>query len=276
MLPYAEVIGDPIAQSKSPAIHGFWLKTLGIAGEYRATRIAPIDATGYFEARRQDRVWCGCNVTAPNKSVVIPFLDHIDPAAERIGAVNCIYPKNGALTGLNTDIDGIAEALGNARIEGGKVVLIGAGGVARATLTYLAGRRVGSIVVLARDTEKAAAIADLGGGTATVAPLASAEQAIAGAAAVINASVLGMVGADQMPDYLLRTLESALPGAVAFDMVTAPTRTRFLQSAEAARLRPVDGLVMLIGQARRAFELFFGAAPPRERDDQLRHLLLGI
>lgn len=276
MLPYAEVIGDPIAQSKSPAIHGFWLKTLGLAGEYRATRIAPIDATGYFEARRQDRVWCGCNVTAPLKSVVIPFLDQIDSAAERIGAVNCIYPENGALIGLNTDVDGIAEALAGAAIAGGKVVLIGSGGAARATLSYLSQSAAGLIVILARDPDKASAITHLGGATTTVLPLAKAEEAIAGAAAIINASVLGMIGADQMPEYLLRTLRSTRPGAVAFDMVTAPARTRFLQSAEAQGLRTVDGLVMLIGQARPAFELFFGAAPPRERDDQLRHLLLGI
>lgn len=270
---YAEVIGDPVAQSKSPAIHGFWLKALGIEGDFRATRVVPEDLAGYFESRRTDPDWRGCNVTTPLKADVIPFLDKIDPAAERIGAVNCITPQDGALVGTNTDVDGIGEALAEA--PEGKTVLIGAGGAARAGAAWLGSGKSRPVVILARNPAKAIALMGLSGPETTVASLDQAEVAIAGADLLINASTLGMIGADPMPREVLAALATAEADATAFDMVTAPARTPFLDAAETAGLRTVGGLAMLVGQARGAFELFFGATPPPERDADLRHLLSG-
>ncbi len=108
---YAEVIGDPIAQSKSPVIHGFWLGTLGIEGDYRATRVTPDELATFFASRRADPEWARLQCHRALEVGRHPLPRSYRPAAERIGAVNCIYPDGDALVGLNTDVDGIAEAL---------------------------------------------------------------------------------------------------------------------------------------------------------------------
>jgi len=244
MPPYAEVIGDPIAHSKSPAIHNFWLGKLGIDAAYRATRV--IDLEAYFDARRGDSDWRGCNVTAPHKQAVIPFLDEASP----VGAVNCIVRDGGRLAGLNTDVDGVHAALAGADLS--RVVLIGAGGAAMAVKAALAD--AGELVGITRQN-------------------IDRTELLAGATLIINATPLGMAHAGPMPGALLAALPSAAPGATAFDMVYQPLDTLFLQAARAAGLSTVDGLTMLIGQARKAFRLFFGAEPPAEHDAELRHLL---
>jgi shikimate dehydrogenase len=243
--PYAEVIGDPIAHSKSPAIHNFWLDLLGIEAVYRATLIT--DLNDYFRERRGDPDWRGCNITAPHKQAVIPFLDEASP----IGAVNCVVRDGDRLVGLNTDVDGVNEALAGADFS--RVVTIGAGGAARAVTAALGPDR--DIVSITRRN-----IDNIG--------------LIAGATLIINATPLGMDHAGPMPATLLAALPSAAPGATAFDMVYQPLDTLFLQAARAAGLRTVDGLTMLIGQARQAFRLFFDADPPAEHDAQLRDLLI--
>src|SRR5207253_5298056 len=101
---FAEVIGDPIAQSKSPVIHRYWLDRLGIEGDYVRTRVAADELAGFLARRRSDPEWRGCNVTIPHKETIIPLLDRLDPSAEAIGAVNCVVPEGGALVGYNTDI----------------------------------------------------------------------------------------------------------------------------------------------------------------------------
>lgn len=247
MPPYAEVIGDPIAHSKSPAIHNFWLETLGIEAAYRATLVT--DLNEYFGARRGDPDWRGCNVTAPHKQAVIPFLDEASP----IGAVNCVVRNDDRLIGLNTDVDGVNEALAGADL--GKIVLIGAGGAAMAVRAALGPDA--NIVGITRRTIDNVAL-------------------ISGATLIINATPLGMDHAGPMPQCLLAALASAsaAPGATAFDMVYQPLDTLFLQAARTAGLRTVDGLTMLTGQARQAFRLFFGAEPPAEHDARLRDLLI--
>lgn len=246
MAPYAEVIGDPIAHSKSPAIHNFWLKKLGLEGDYRSTLVTDLNA--YFAARRGDPDWRGCNVTAPHKLAVIPLLDEAGP----IGAVNCVVPHGGRLVGLNTDVDGIAEALAGA--DRTRVVLIGSGGAAKAAR---------------------AALADAGGLVSITRQRIENAEPIMGATLIVNATPLGMAHAGPMPSALLAALPSAAPNATVLDMVYQPLDTPLLQAARAAGLRSVDGLAMLIGQARRAFRLFFGAEPPSEHDPELRHLLSG-
>lgn len=263
---YAEVIGDPIAHSKSPLIHKHWLQQLGLTGDYKATEVASSDLAEFIADRRSDPDWRGCNVTIPHKQAVIQLLDELDPDAEAIGAVNCIVPREGGLVGYNTDLDGVAAALDGVALEGSKVAIVGAGGAARAAVAYLASRHVKQIVVLVRDPVRALALRDIA--AVDIAALRAANAQLDGATAIINASPLGMDGCDGMPDELIEIVRGHSASATLFDMVYKPLRTPFLEAGE----HNVDGLTMLIGQAARAFELFFGKAPPPP-DQDLRDLL---
>lgn len=267
---YAEVIGDPIAQSKSPIIHKYWLTQLGIECDYVRTRVAADDLTGFLDQRRGDANWRGCNVTIPHKETIIPLLNRLDPDAQAIGAVNCVVPQGGALVGHNTDIDGVATALEETDLEAAKAAIIGAGGAARSLAAYLT-RRQARIIVLARNPAKAEPLRALANDMEIV-PFDGADDALQGAVAIVNASPLGMAGAPPMPPLLLEAVARHAPGATLFDMVTTPAATPFLAAGLTSAERLVDGLTMLIGQARRAFELFYGAVPPLG-DEKLRDLL---
>jgi shikimate dehydrogenase len=273
---FAEVVGDPIAQSKSPLIHKYWLDRLGIAGDYVRTLIAADELASFLDRRRSDADWRGCNVTIPHKQSIIPFLDRLDPRASAIGAVNCVVPEDGAPAGYNTDIDGVAAALDSVELRGRKAALIGAGGAARAVVAYLASRAVGRITLVVRNPERAETLRPLAPGVdMLVLGFDDAEMAIGGAAAIINASPLGMAGGDPMPQSLLDAVRGHAAGATVFDLVTTPVETEFLMAGAAGGGHPVDGLAMLVGQAARAFELFFGApAPPP--DETLRDLLTTV
>lgn len=283
-LPYAEVIGDPIRQSKSPAIHGFWLKQLGIEGDYRATHVTAEGLAAFIAARRTDADWRGCNVTMPHKQAVIPLLDRLDPLAARVGAVNTIVPENGQLVGYNTDVPGFLEPL-RPLLDRQHLFrmarVLGTGGAARAIIAGLAGE--GMVIVLAgRDPAKARALLDELDPTGEhhVTDLAHFADETDFAFddregcfdLVVNATSLGMVG--QPP--LRFDMSHAPPGSVFYDIVTSPLDTDFLVAARAAGFRTVDGLSMLIGQADHAFRRFFGALPPRgEADAVLRARLCG-
>lgn len=279
---YAEVIGDPIAQSKSPAIHEHWLRKAGIAAAYRACHVTAEGLADYLAARRADPDWRGCNVTMPHKQAVIPLLDRLDPLAARIGAVNTIVPEGGGLAGYNTDAAGFLEPL-RPDLEGRHVFrmarVVGTGGAARAIVTALAGE--GMVIVLAgRNPAKARAILDEldPGGEHHAADLAHFADPTDFAFddrdgcfdLVVNASPLGMAG--EPP--LALDLSHVPPGSVVYDIVTHPLDTELLQAARAAGFRTIDGLAMLIGQAAAAFEKFFGTLPPRAPGDaDLRDLL---
>lgn len=276
MRPFAELIGNPVDHSLSPAIHNYWLARLGIEAEYRATRVEPETLGAFLAARRQDPAWRGCNVTAPLKEPVLALLDRIEPEAQRIGAVNCVHRRDGALVGANSDMDGIDAALAHVPLDGRKVALIGAGGAARAALFHCVDRGA-AVTILARRPERAAPLARLAApGMVTILPIGRGAEAIAGSQAVINASPAGMAHAAPMPESLLEALRSAAPGARAFDMVYRPRETLFLGAARAAGLGVAGGLVMLVGQARRAFQLFFDAEAPSpgaaDHDDLLAAL----
>lgn len=271
-IPYAEVIGDPIAQSKSPLIHRHWLAALGLAGDYRAVRVPDAELGDYLAERRHDPDWRGCNVTIPHKEQVLTFLDPVEPGARAIGAVNCVVPKGHQLVGYNSDVEGIAAALDGAQVEGAKAVLIGAGGGARAALHYLEERGVRRIAVLARESGKAVTLV-AGREYLDLSTLDDCDEAMAGASIIINASPLGMAGSPDMPPRLLDCVAAHARGATLFDMVYSPLRTAFLEIGEANGGTVVDGLTMLIGQARTAFEQFFGRPPPPD-DDDLRTMLV--
>lgn len=268
MKAYAEVIGDPIAHSKSPLIHGFWLKALGIDAEYRAAHVKPDELASYFASRRDDAAWRGCNVTIPHK---LAALEHVaDPGDVRasIGAVNTVFRgEGGALTGTNTDAAGFYAPIAGMELEGRHAVVIGAGGAARAILFALSRVGIGRVTVLNRNVLKAAALLSSFGIKGDAVPLGSPLPP--GAALVVNASALGMTGQDALSVDLSPLGEDA----VVYDIVYSPLETALLTQARDRELDTVDGLDMLVGQAAVAFELFFDAEPPRDRDEELRALL---
>ncbi len=271
-VPRAEVIGCPIAHSRSPAIHGFWLAACGIVARYEACHVMPAELVSYLGVRRHDEAWRGCNVTLPHKQTAALVVDALDRRAAAIGATNTIVRvEDGSLVGGNTDVDGIAEALAGAEAHGPAVV-IGAGGAARAAFVHLAatGRETR---VLARDPVKARRAAAECGLAANVLPLVADSGAFADAAVVINATQLGMDGQPPMPDFVLAELAGMSADGLVFDMVYAPLRTALLVAAEREGRKSVDGLTMLIGQAATAFARFFGRPPPREDDARLRRML---
>ena len=281
MTAYAEVIGDPIAQSKSPAIHRFWIEKLGLDAEYRAHRVPEGGLADYLEARRADPNWRGCNVTMPHKQAVMPLLDRLDPLVEKVGAANTVVREGDGLAGYNTDVAGFLEPL--AAMLGERHLfrmarVLGTGGAARAVVSALAGHGF-TIVLAGRDPAKARAMLDEldpGGEHHAIdiahfaEPTDFAFDDRAGCCdLVVNASPLGMRG--QPP--LAFDWSQAPPGSVAYDIVTDPVETRFLADARAAGFATIDGLAMLIGQAAAAFEMFFGIAPPRAYDAELRERL---
>ena len=272
--PYAEVIGDPIAHSKSPLIHNFWLGKLGIDAEYRTCHVKPDELADYFRRRRGDAEWFGCNVTVPHKERVTEYLAEVDNRASWVGAVNTVFrASNGQLIGTNTDVDGIAEAVSDLDLVGQDVCVIGAGGAARAAFQHLSEQRCAAVLVLARDPDKALRVARGFEIMAVGVPLKSGTTALCEARLLINATQLGMTGQDAMPGFILDELGELDTDALVFDMVYVPLQTELLGATSKIGLRTADGLTMLVGQAAVAFEKFFGQPAPREHDVELRALL---
>jgi shikimate dehydrogenase len=264
---YAEVIGDPIKHSKSPILHGFWLKALGIDAEYHATHVKPEELGTFFDQRRADPNWRGCNVTLPHKQAALEHVEDRGGVRQSIGAINTVVrEENGTLLGTNTDAGGFYAPIAEVELEGRHAVIIGAGGAARAVLFALSRVGIGRVTILNRNVLKAAALLSSFGIKGDAVPL---NTPLPAADLVVNASSLGMTG--QPP---LQLDLAPLPDhAIVYDAVYAPLETDLLAQARARDLDTVDGLEMLIGQAALAFELFFGAEPPRDRDDELRALL---
>ncbi len=279
---FAEVIGDPIAQSKSPLIHNFWLGKLGIDAEYRPCLVQAAEMAGYFASRRADPAWQGCNVTMPHKLTILPLLDSLSAQAAAIGAVNCVVrDAAGALTGHNTDAPGFCEPLQTELAQSHyyrMARVLGTGGAARAIVSALAGAGF-TIVLAGRDPAKARIMLDelapRGEHHAVsldhfAAPTDFAFDDREGCLdLLVNASPLGMAGQPRLAYDFSHTP----PGAIVYDIVTHPLATPLLVEARLRGLRTIDGLSMLIGQAAYAFELFFGQPPPREYDAELRGLL---
>jgi shikimate dehydrogenase len=270
-LPYAEVIGDPVGHSKSPAIHKYWLEKLGIEGDYRHCRVPSGKLAAYFEARAADADWRGCNITMPHK---LAALDHVhrqgDPSVPA-GPINIAIPRGGRIEGMNSDIDGLMEPLlahvGRVGRQLGPAIVVGAGGALHPAMSVLSALGYGPIWIVVRDDAKAARIAKqyqgMQGRTIGFdAPLPPANL-------LVNATPLGMTG---FPPFPL-SLDSLSPGAIVFDMIYEPLDTFLLQKARARGLRTIDGLNMLIAQAAVSFQCFFGAMAPRSHDIELREHL---
>ena len=266
--PYAEVIGDPIIQSKSPAIHNFWLAGLGIEADYRAAHVRRDQLDAYLALRRLDRHWRGCNVTMPHKQAMIALLDRIDPLAARIGAVNTIVrDPDGSLAGFNTDAPGFLEPLGKWHPQ--SAIVVGAGGAARAILQALGDSGVRQVSLLNRNVAKGR---DLLAEFGLKGEAASLETVLPPADLLVNSSSMGMTEHPALPAHLL---DCVTEKGVVYDIVTSPADTALLKAARASGRRTIDGLAMLIGQADYAFAHFFGQRPQRAADGALRAVISG-
>lgn len=267
---YATVIGDPISQSKSPLIHLFWAQCLGLAIDYRANLVHAADLGDYLVQKRADSAWRGCNVTVPHKQAVMPWCDDLSPLAARVGAVNCVvHRRDGTLYGDNSDVAGFSVPLVDHGYRGGKAVVLGAGGASRAIVAALTDLHCAELVMINRNTDRIRDIAREMDIAIMSCNWDEADMALDGATALVNATSLGMQG---QPSLSLR-LDRLPVDAIVNDIVYAPLETPLLAAARARGNVVIDGLEMLIGQAARAFELFFAVAPPRDRDAELRALL---
>ncbi len=266
----AFVIGNPIAHSRSPLIHGTWLQQHGIDGSYEAIDVAP-DALPAFFDRLKSGEFAGGNVTIPHKEAVFALCDSVDTLAQTIGAVNTLIVRDGAITGTNTDYLGF---LGN--LDAGApgwsdnletAIVLGAGGAARAILTALQVRGVKSIWLLNRTETKARQLALELGPTITGAPLDAFADIAQGAGLVVNTTSIGMHGS-RFDSLDLGFLPKS---ALVTDIVYAPLVTPLLAEARARGLKTVDGLGMLLHQAVPGFAAWFGVTP--EVTPQLRQLV---
>ena len=266
-LPYAEVIGDPIAHSKSPIIHNFWLQALGIEAEYRKTHVRADELAAYFLKRRADPDWLGCNITIPHKVAAMDYVTDPGEVGRVIGAMNTVACETGGpLIGTNTDAGGFIAPLAALGWRGRSALVIGAGGAARAILYALDQMGIRDVSVMVRDAAKGRALLDRAGVEGKVIGMADPLPPVD---LLVNSSPLGMTG--QPP---LRLDLAPLPDhAMVYDIVYVPIDTEILVAARARGLRTIDGLEMLIGQAALAFDIFFDATAPRERDAELRALL---
>ena len=266
---YASVIGDPIAQSKSPVIHRFWLDALGLSGDYVRAHVTPEGLADYIATARADPDWRGCNVTLPHKIAVMDLVDDPGGVRDSIGAMNTVLRQaDGSLIGTNTDAGGFAAPIAGLDLTGAHVTVVGAGGASRAVLFALARLEVERVTVMNRSPLKAAGLLAKFALKGDVVPLAAPLAPTT--ALLVNTSALGMAGQPPL-DLDLSPLSEE---AVVYDIVYSPLETPLLAQARARELETVDGLEMLVGQAALAFELFFGAEPPRDRDEDLRALLL--
>lgn len=275
---YAEVVGDPVAHSKSPLIHKFWLDKVGLEGDYRPVPVRPGELSHYLELRRRDPDWCGCNATMPLKGELHDLLAHGECGQPDLsGAFNCAIPRglglpqdavplDLALVGANTDHVGLIAPFAHLALGPGPLVVIGSGGAARTALASLCALGLGETVIVARNPDAARQLLD-------ALQIPGRVQALADplppASVLVNASPLGMRGYPTLDLDL-----GPLPGhAVVFDLVYAPVETGLIQAARARGLAVIDGLTMLVGQARLSFQLLFKRSAPAEHDDELRELL---
>jgi len=264
-VPYAEVIGDPIAHSKSPAIHNFWLRKLGLEGEYRIRHVRAPELSDYFEARRVDPDFRGCNVAMPLKEPAFALLE-TNPITRRIGALNTVVRYDGTLVGTNTDWQAINLLLDTVRLDPKRVAIVGTGGGARAALAEMKlMQKAPHVILISRTPGKAEALLDHFGLSGEALPLGAVPEADL----LINASPLGMTGYPPL-DFDLAGLSER---ATVLDMVYAPVETPLIRAAQARGLRAIDGLSMLIQQASMAFTHFLKSPPNPVESPELREIL---
>ena len=257
----AGVIGWPVAQSRSPVLHGHWLKQYGVAGTYLPLPVQPERLPDAIRGLRA-LGFSGCNVTIPHKLEVLKLVDRADPVAVRIGAVNTVVVQDdGTLSGFNTDAYGFLASLRDVqsdfRASAGPIVILGAGGAARAVVVALLDDGAGDIRVANRTLERAQELTRIDASRIRVVSWEQRNDALDGAALVVNTTSQGMVGYPPL-DLSLDALPKA---AMVADIVYNPLETPLLAASRKRGNIAVDGLGMLLHQAVPAFEAFYGVRP---------------
>ena len=259
-VPRAAVIGWPVAHSRSPLIHNYWLSLYGIPGRYERLAIAPADL-GAFIAGFAAQALVGCNVTVPHKEEVARLVAIADPETRRLGSVNTLWLADGALLATSTDGYGFLASLRQADADFDParhdVLILGAGGAARAIVAALQGAGARRIRVANRTAERAVTLAGDLGATVIPIPWSGLPEALAATGLLVNATTLGMAGKPPLAIDL-----SPLPkDALVADIVYVLLETELLRQARARGHRCVDGLGMLLHQAVPGFERWFGRRP---------------
>ncbi len=267
------IMGWPVSHSRSPAIHGYWLARYGIDGAYIPYSVRPED--GYDAIRMLPRLgFSGANVTLPHKETALRAVDEADPIARWIGAVNTVVAQpDGSLHGGNTDAYGFLEHLRASAPDWrpGVAVVLGAGGSARAVAAALVDAGASEVRLANRTAARAERVVEDIGGAMIPVPWSEREAALDGAGLLVNTTSLGMAGG-----VALEIALDALPDdAIVNDIVYVPLETPLLAAARRRGLAAVDGLGMLLHQARPGFAAWFGRDP--EVDEALRaHVLAGL
>jgi len=253
------VIGWPVEHSRSPPIHTYWLRQLGITADYRREAVPP-DRLAEFVAHLGDRGYVGANVTVPHKEAVMR-LSRPDALAQAVGAANTLWFEDGVLRATNTDVEGFVASL-DAAVPAWSAgldtaVVLGAGGAARAVVFGLRERGLRHIRVVNRSFDRAAAMRARFGDAVVPAAWEKRNDVLAGARLLVNTTTLGMIGQEALDVDLARLAGNA----VVADIVYSPLATPLLAAARARGLAAADGLGMLLYQARGAFMRFFGTRP---------------
>ena len=257
----AGVMGDPVMHSRSPKLHNYWLAKYGLAGTYVPLAITAERLRAALRAL-PGLGFAGCNLTIPHKEAALDIVDKLDPLARRIGAVNCVVvAPDGSLEGRNHDgfgyIESVREAQPKWRADTGPIVVIGAGGGARAVLIGLVDQGAREIRLVNRTLARGKALAQDLGGPIGALRWEEREAALEGAAMLINATNQGMLGEPPLDIALDRLPVSALVS----DIVYIPRETALLAAARRRGNPTVNGLGMLLHQARPAFHAWFGIMP---------------
>jgi len=254
------LIGNPVHHSKSPLIHNYWIEKYGLEGEYRAVAIAPENLRIGIDALI-DEGYAGFNVTAPHKQEIFKLCGHVDDVANAIGAVNTVVIKDGVLHGTNTDafgfIENVRQHAFGVDFAHRPVVVLGAGGAARAVAYGLMEAGATNIIVTNRTFEKAQDIVAMNKGVIRAVAWDERSEALDSAGFLVNTTVLGMTGKEPLSINL-----TMLPkDSIVCDIVYAPLMTDLLREAERGGRQVVTGIGMLLHQARPAFEKWFGVLP---------------
>jgi shikimate dehydrogenase len=253
------VVGWPVKHSRSPLIHGFWIKQYGLDAAYRSEEIVP-EKLADFIAHLSERGYVGANITIPHKEAALA-LSEPDDRARAVGASNTLWFDGGRLHSTNTDVEGFTanldEALPGWEQRAGEAVVLGAGGSARAVIYGLIERGIGKINVVNRTPERAEALRARFGTSVHPAHWSALPHLLARSGLVVNTTSLGMTGQPPLPIDL-----GPLPHhALVADLVYVPLETPLLAAARARALATADGLGMLLHQAVRGFQLWFGVRP---------------
>lgn len=253
------IMGHNIAYTRSPKLHGYWLRALGLNGAYDVKDLGPADFASFFMSLRANG-YVGGNVTKPYKEAAFRLVDRRDAAADAIGAVNTVWYEEAALIGGNTDWSGILLSLDDLHpgweASTRNVLVLGAGGAARAAVYAFRHRRL-NVAIVNRTAARARALAKEFEPGVIAADWDAREELLAETDLLINTTSLGMAGEPPLP----LALERLKSGAIVYDIVYAPLETELLQTATRLGHRTVDGLSMLLYQAVPGFARWFGVTP---------------